>query len=270
MNEKIYKSIKSLPLLDDTVIRIQQVCNDNKSTLMDLVAIIKRDPMLMANILHSANSPLYGFSREITDINRAVSLFGMATIRGFALYGAVKKSFNIDLSPYGLSGQDFLDIVTAQSILVFDWYNQVNREIIGVLAPTSFLMEIGKIIIAKEIIETGKTSKFKEKLREISTPEQLSDLETEIVGVSNEEVTAKILEQWNLEDDMSNAIFYSNSPETAPKHIKPYSIALKITKNAINIFGILSDENMQNAMNLLSSYGFEPDAFLQASKKVKG
>ena len=96
MNEAIYKNIKSLPPLDDTVVQIQRVCQDENSNLSDLVAIVERDPTLTANILHSANSPLYGFSREISTIQQAVNLFGMATIRGFALYGAVKKSFNID------------------------------------------------------------------------------------------------------------------------------------------------------------------------------
>lgn len=69
--------------------------------------MVEKDPMLTANILRSANSPLYGFSQEITTIARAISLFGMATIRGFALSSTIKKSFSINLEPYGITTQDF-------------------------------------------------------------------------------------------------------------------------------------------------------------------
>ena len=93
MNDAIYKSIKSLPPLDETIIKIQQICSSDDSDIAELISVIHQDPMLTANILRSANSPLYGFSREIADINRAVALFGMATIRGFALAGTIKKSF---------------------------------------------------------------------------------------------------------------------------------------------------------------------------------
>ena len=84
MNESIYKRIKALPPLDDTVTKIQAICKNENSSLNDLSQIIEKDPMLTANILRSANSPLYGFSREVTTISRAVALFGMATISGFA------------------------------------------------------------------------------------------------------------------------------------------------------------------------------------------
>ncbi len=270
MNEAIYKNIKSLPPLDDTVVQIQRVCQDENSNLSDLVAIVERDPMLTANILHSANSPLYGFSREISTIQQAVNLFGMATIRGFALYGAVKKSFNIDLSPYRIRTSDFLSVVTSQNILAFNWYGKVDRSMLVVLAPTSFMMEVGKIVIAKELLETGKVEEFKSGLEKISTPSELSDLERSILDVTNEEVTAKIFEQWNLESEMVDSIYFSNTPDDAPEHIKPCATALKIIKNAINVFGVLTEENINRTLVLLDTYGFEQGKFMEAVQKVKG
>ncbi|AJB45700.1 histidine kinase [Campylobacter fetus subsp. testudinum] len=270
MNQAIYKSIKTLPPLDDTIVRIQQICNDENSNINDLITVIQKDPMLTANILRSANSPLYGFSREITDINRAVTLFGMATIRGFALCGAIKKSFSIDLSPYNIRDSQFMEIATTQNALAFNWYNKIDRELLNILSPASFMMEIGKIVIAKEILENDKSAAFKDALAHISTPSELSDLETDMVGISNEEVTVKIFEQWNLETEMIDAILYSNSPDDAPNHIRASSIALKIIKNSVNIFGILSDENIQSTLTLLDTYGLEQAKFIDAVKKVKG
>ena len=92
MNDSIYKHIKALPPLDDTVVKVQAVCSNENSSLGDLAQIIAKDPMLTANILRSANSPLYGFSREITTIEKAVSLFGMATVRGLRSQAPLKRT----------------------------------------------------------------------------------------------------------------------------------------------------------------------------------
>lgn len=269
MNESIYKHIKALPPLDDTIIKIQTVCSDDNSSLNDLSQIVEKDPMLTANILRSANSPLYGFSREITTISRAVTLFGMATIRGFALSSAVKKSFKINLDPYGITSQDFLNISIMQNALMYNWYSKINASELAVLSPASFMLEVGKIVISNELNETGKADDFKAKLKSISSPFDLSELENEMVGISNETVTAKIFEQWNLEPELVDAILYSNNPDDAPEHIKNYSKALKVVKNAVNIFNQLNDDNLQNTLMCLDEYGFAQDKFLEAVAKVK-
>ena len=53
MDENILKKIKSLPPLDDTVLKIQRICVDKNSSLADLVKVVESDPMLTANILKS-------------------------------------------------------------------------------------------------------------------------------------------------------------------------------------------------------------------------
>ena len=253
MNDSIYKHIKALPPLDDTVVKVQAVCSNENSSLGDLAQIIAKDPMLTANILRSANSPLYGFSREITTIEMAVSLFGMATVRGFALSSAVKKNFKINLDPYGITSHDFLNISIMQNALTYNWYSKIDAKELAVLS----------------LNEKGKADEFRKRLKEISNPFDLSDLETEIVGISNETVTAKIFEQWNLETELVEAIYFSNDPDDAPEHIKDYSKALRVVKNAVNIFSQLSDDGLQNTLMCLDEYGFAQDKFLEAVAKVK-
>ena len=270
MNDSIYKSIKTLPPLDDTVVKIQQICRDDNAVMGDLIDVIKRDPMLTANILHSANSPLYGFTREISEIGQAVNLFGMATIRGFALYGSVKQSFKIDLSPYNLSSNQFLDIVTAQNSLTFAWCKKVNTGYLNVLSPASFLMEVGKIIIAKELIESGKAADFKGKLSGIKTQSELSRLEISMVGVDSEEVTAKILEQWNFEYEIVESILHLNKLEKAPKETRHYSAMLNAVKNAINVISKLQESDIENALNVVKTNGLDQIKFKESLEKLQG
>lgn len=269
MNESILKKIKTLPPLDDTVIQIQRIHADENSSINDLTKVVEKDPMLTANILRSANSPLYGFSQEITTIARAISLFGMATIRGFALSSAIRKSFSINLEPYSITGQDFLNISIMQNTLMYHWYSKINPKKLEVLSPASFMLEVGKIVLAHELVENNQDIEFKEKIKKTTGSVDLALLETEIFDMTNEEVTAKIFEQWNLETELINSILYSNNPEEAPDHIKEYARALKVVKTAVNIFNQLDDISINNATLLINEYGFDRDTFLMAVSKVK-
>lgn len=269
MDNNIIKKIKALPPLDDTIIKIQRICTDKNSSLNELVKVVEGDPMLTANILKSSNSPLYGFSREIKNISHAISLFGMATIRGFALSSAIKQNIKIDLKPYNISNNAFLQISVAQSALMFNWYSKVDRAMLDILVPAAFMMEVGKIIIAHELIDLGKADEFKAALENVSSPAELSALEKEMVGFTNEDITSKIFEQWNLETELVETIRYSITPEDAPEHLKAYACGLSIVKSSVNIFGSLSDAQISQSLELLSQYELDQEQFLQAIEKVK-
>lgn len=270
MNDTIYTKIKALPPLSDTVVKIQSICNDQNSSMSDLSKVVQSDPMLTANILRSANSPLYGFSREINDINRAISLFGMATIKGFALSSAVKKSFSINLTPYNMSEEKFLIISSMQNVLMLNWYKKVDNSMLDILSPASFLMEIGKIVLSNELIEQGLSDKFKDAIKNLKTIDELADAEKEFLNISNEEVTASIFEQWNLEKELVDVIFNSNNPLNAPAYIRDYCIGVQIVKSAVNIFYQLEDEYIQRyTLPMIQKAGLNKEVFLQAVKKVK-
>jgi len=264
MNNSLIKRVKNFPPLDETVVKIQETANRKNSSLKEITQIVEKDPMLTANILKATNSPLYGFSREIKNINQAVSLFGMSTIRGFALASMVQNSIKIDLSPYNLTKNQFLNISLAQNALMFNWYSKVNRSMLDILAPASFLMETGKIILAEELKEENKEKDFSKEISNAKTILEISNIEKKYLGISSETMTAKILEHWNFEPKMIKAIEYSIEIEKANETIKPYAIALNIVKNAIN-----NDENnIVEAYKVIENYNLDKEQFTQALKAI--
>ena len=269
MNETIVKKVKALPPLDRTIMQIQAICLDENSSLLALVKVVESDPMLMANILKSANSPLYGFSREIKSISHAISLFGMSTIRGFALLSAIRNTIPMNLSPYTISNEDLLTFSTLQSALIAKWYAKVDTSMLDVLQPASFLMEVGKIIIANHLIESKQDGAFKEELSTINSLEALSLLEEKYVGFSNEEITAQVFEHWHLESELIASIRYSNNITQAPKEIEPYAKALHIAKTTINIFGQLDDDNVAKALSLVATHHLNPPSYLESIEFLK-
>ena len=270
MDELLIKRVKNFPPLDETIIKIQEIANRKNSSLRELVQVVEKDPMLTANILKATNSPLYGFTREIKSVNQAVSLFGMATVRGFALSSMMQSSIKMDLSPYNLSKEQFLNITLAQNALMFTWYSKVERSMMDVLMPASFLIEMGKIILAAELKEENKVKQFSQELSNRKTALEISQLEEEYLNASSEEMTAAILEHWNIEDKIVNAIRYSLEIEKADENTRPYAIALNVVKNAINSNGRFKKDGLQEAYNTIEDYGLEREKFMKSLEMMQG
>ncbi len=182
MTEEVLKRIKQLPPLPETAMQIEAVYQNPNSNFQDMVKIIEKDPLLTADILKAANSPLYGFSREINSISQAVGLFGMGTVRGFALASIVKKSFSLDLEPYGLTDVGFAELSKKEHALTTAWCLKKENRLMGVLSPAAFLVEIGKVIIAQVVKADKKEEEFKNALEELNYDADAAELE--VVGVA--------------------------------------------------------------------------------------
>nr|WP_321265821.1 HDOD domain-containing protein [uncultured Sulfurimonas sp.] len=232
MKSSIVNSIKSLPALSKTIIDINKVFADPQSGVSDLAKVIERDPMIIANLLKAANSPLYGFAKEIRNASQAVSLFGMSMTRSIAVGHSVKNLLNVDMQPYGISSDRFAEISSLQAGLMLKWYKNIDKQKADKLYLAALLQETGKILIASDIIKDDETISFSS---EIETSNNLSIVEKSYVDVSSAEVTAMVFKHWGFADDFIEMIKYSDNPSNAPSEIKEYAMALHIVKTIIPI-----------------------------------
>ena len=220
-------SIKSLPPLPKTVIDMQRVCNDPSSSIADLTKTVEGDPMIVANLLKAANSPLYSLRREINNVTQAVSLFGMSMTRSIGLGNSVRKLLNVDMEPYGISSERFAEVSSMQAILVHKWFNPIDRIKADKLFMAAFLQESGKIVIASDIIQEELVTNFKS---EIETALDISIVERSFVDATTAEVSAAIFTHWNFDRDFIKMIEFSDAPLKAPEEIKEFSTVLNIIK----------------------------------------
>jgi len=258
--EIILDKVKAFPPLDDTVNQVMAVCNDVESSVSDLAKVVKSDPMTTTNILKAANSPLYGFSREIKSIEQAVSIFGMETVKGFAFSSFLQKKPDLDLSPYGIDAKDFASISEQQNAFVAKWYKG-KRAKLDMLVLPSFLMEIGKIVLASLVIEHGKKDEFKALVEQVKTLEDMHNLEKKVFGITNEEVTAILLSDWNFDPVMYNAIKYINNPAEADEDVREYAQILQVVKTVVTTQPLDLDTNLPKALALVENYKLDKAKF---------
>ncbi|MCK9453930.1 MAG: HDOD domain-containing protein [Sulfurimonas sp.] len=265
MTEEILKKIKQLPPLPESVMQIESVYQDPESTFNDMVKILEKDPLLTADILKAANSPLYGFSREINAISQAVGLFGMGTVRGFALASIVKKSFDLDLSAYGIDNDTFSMLSKKQHALTTAWCLKKDSKLLGILSPAAFLVEIGKVLIAQQVIADRTGDKFKEALAKSAT---IEEAEREITGVDTPEVSARIFEHWRFESGLVDTISSCLNPEKAEDDIKKPAQILHVVRTAVELNGMVTDESIAAAKELIAKYKLDLQSFNNAIENL--
>jgi HD-like signal output (HDOD) protein len=262
MNEKILKQIKSLPPLPKTVIEVQRITSDPNSSIKDLVAIIKEDPMLTANLLKAANSPLYGFTRQIKSVDQAVSLFGMTTIRGFVISFAIRNSMKFDLSAYGIDENRFHDVSIMRNSLAFNWYRKKGGSKLDIISTDAFLIDLGAVIISLVLNSENMADEFKKRLNKNNREE----LEKEFVDSTTYEITAEIFKHWHFGEDLIEPVKFINSPENAPTY-KEEAAALNVIKTIYDLLEF-SEEDIKKGFELAEKYNLDTNELNKALEKI--
>jgi len=254
MKSSLVESIKSLPALPKTIVEMQQVCANPDAAINDLVGVVEKDPMIVANLLKAANSPLYCFGKEIKNVSQAVSLFGMSMTRSIAIGNSVRKLLNVDMEPYGITSEKFADISNQQAVLMHNWYSKIDRKKMENLFLASFLQETGKIIIASDIIKEDLLFNFKS---EIETSNNIPQVEFSYVEETTATVTAAIFEHWKFDETFVDMIRFSDTYAKAPEEIKEYSTALNIVKTIAPVNGPFSDQAITFGLRKAHDAGYD-------------
>lgn len=254
MNPSIVERIKSLPPLPKTLVDIQAICNKPDGSVGELAQVVESDPMIVANLLKSANSPLYGFGKEIASVSQAVSLFGMSMTRSVAISASVKKLLKIDMAPYKVTPDQFADISTMQASLINKWFAKIDPSKKDKLFLAALLQETGKIIIADEVLQGDESAQFES---EISATHNIAQIEYAFVEETTASVTAAIFKFWGFDDELVNMIFYSDQPQKAPEDIKVLAYALNIVKSAIPVNAPLGGTSIAIALKKAQDAGFD-------------
>jgi len=258
--------VESLPPLPESVLMLEKLFAEGNPNIDKLVKIITQDPSLTADILFRVNAPYYGFSKKIVSILQAVTLFGSTQVRSIILSSSIEKSFDIDLSPYGISTSEFSKISSMQSELIFQWYMGVNIDLARDITPIAFLMEIGKILIAKDVLQKGKEEDF---LEDLDQYENLTHLENIYTMMSSAEINALIFKQLNLNENFSESMKYLDNEKEIPPSMKETVFALQVVRTVVNVKEQFTKKSIHKAIKLLEENSYNVDSFKRVVWRIK-
>ncbi len=204
LQEKIYSKIDELPTLPAVLPRLLSLMEDEKTSAMHIADVISRDPALTSKILKVANSAYYGFSQEISSLERAIPLLGFNMVRSLALsIGVIDTLPSGKKSPY-FSPKDLwihgLAVATVMGELGKKFGADSKNEHYFVVG---LLHDIGKIVFDLFFSEL-----FQRALEEAHRKENegLYAAERSVIGFDHGEVGGMLLTRWKFPDVISAPI----------------------------------------------------------------
>ncbi|EAK5516179.1 HDOD domain-containing protein [Campylobacter jejuni] len=250
MNELLLKSVEVLPPLPDTVSKLRKYVSEANSNIetMKVAEIISSDPLMTAKLLQLANSPYYGFTREITTINQVITLLGIGNIINIVTADSIRDSFKIDVSPYGLDTQNFLKTCNEEATFITNWFNDEDKKLSHLLVPCAMLLRLGIVIFSNFLIQNHKDKDF---LAFLNKNENLALAENEFLGVDHISFLGFLLHRWNFDDVLIESICFVRTPHAAREEVKKSAYALAITDHLFAPHDGSSPFNAKAAVALL-------------------
>ena len=266
MKKKILKEITSLPPLPANIIELDNFRKQDSTDSEKLVEILKKDPLIVANILKIANSSMFGFRSKDDTLSRAINLLGIKFAISVAIGSSISQTVKSNLLAYAVTTDDFILTSSLASNIVNTWVANINFDLKNELLLPAFLQEVGKFVISQVIQEEKKTEEF---LKELEETKNTSLCEEKFTGFTCARITANIFKHWNLSHNIIFPIAFAEDIENCPESFKQKAQILQIVKILCDIRYPLSEKNIEKALEKVVEYNFDVEHFINSINVIK-
>jgi putative nucleotidyltransferase with HDIG domain len=201
--------LPTIPAAALAVVRETESATGNANTVASHLA---QDQALTARVLRLSNSAYYGLQRQVMDLQEAVVVLGMRSVRNLAMVAATYPWLTKPLKGYCLGPKEmwthaFGTAVGAQLIASKAKLAESDR-----MFTAGLLHNIGKVALSIWL-----ENKIPAMLA-LATRDNLTfnQVERKLLGYDHAEVGAYMAEQWNLPKPLIQAIRYHHEPNECP------------------------------------------------------
>jgi HD-like signal output (HDOD) protein len=249
--EKIDKLPPSLP---KTFEEIENFRRKSNKEVEELVKIIEKDALLVSTLLKIVNSSLFGFRSKIETLTRIVNLLGVNFTIFIVINQSIKDTFKTNLSPYGISCEDFMQVSITSTILTKLWLEEIKHEFREDIFLASILQETGKFILSELIIGRNLSEEF---IKLLQDGMETKDAENKLLNITTSQVTAEIFKYWQLSSELINMIRFVDDINNCPVEYKQKAQILDVIKTACQANSLLSDSSVEKALKKAVEYKLE-------------
>ena len=204
-----------LPTPRALTLRILERASHPSCSIAEIGKMIALDPALCGKMLKLVNSSLYGLSRPITSIQRALNLLGLNHVRSLVLSLSLpslrfQNASGEQIKTYWKSSVT-IAIVCREMATRMKWHDADSEMVAGLLC------DIGSLLMQETFPE--KYPAMSADLSENWLKRQC-EIEEETFEADHASAAAYFLERWKLGDDLTTAIRFHHRPADAPAHCR--------------------------------------------------
>ncbi len=206
---RIARAIDHLTPFPLVAARLHEMCQNGNQDVSGLVELIECDSVLASRVLASANSPLYGYARQISSIQHAVVVLGFRNVSRLAISLASNEVFAGDAHRVTTRQVLFQHSVGCACVArrLCEWQPDVDADVAYL---SGILHDIGKLVLM-EIAEAEDTVAWR-----ADGGGNQNDNELARFGVCHSQIGKSCAEKWGLPAELCAAIGYHHAPHLAP------------------------------------------------------
>jgi HD-like signal output (HDOD) protein len=206
----LFKSVK-LPVMSEVAHALIRTLHEEDASIAQVRDIIAKDPTLTAKVLRAANSASLGARREISSLDNAITMVGMAQVRTLALTACMNVAFpNVS----GLDRNEFW-----RNSMACAGYSKWLAGGLGFLGIdsqqawlTGMMARLGELIIGQ--FAPGSLAEIE---KQPHIPGDRWKREQRMLGFTETQVTAELARRWNFPADIVRGLETASSPlDTLP------------------------------------------------------
>ena len=198
---ELLNMLKEVPAMPNVIKHALDIMKDPDSSMKELAKIVSYDQSLSTKVLTLVNSAYYGFSQQITSIQRGISLIGMSKTKNVIITVAMRPML-VNHGDKELWKHSIMAAVGCEHIAkYFKIMDPDEAFVIG------FLHDLGKIVL------NMKDPKVYEKVKEMAlTNPNITEIEKTFFGSDHCQMGSLLAKQWQLPLLVNNAIKYHHNP----------------------------------------------------------
>lgn len=176
----------------------------------DIVALIRTDAALAADIIRGSNSAFYGAGERVSSLDRALQRIGFREGIRLLNHAVAHIASGRNLGSYGIGAEDFWAESLFQGLLMEELAKETGAASPDDAHTAGLLRYIGRLAINQSIDDFGGGLFW-----DGSVP--VDQWELDNVGVTQEQAGAILLKHWQFPDASVQAIEWQRNPAKAPQ-----------------------------------------------------
>ncbi|MFQ5453694.1 MAG: HDOD domain-containing protein, partial [Candidatus Zixiibacteriota bacterium] len=208
--QTVIESQLSLPSVPAVVHQLNSLISKKDVNSRELANIVETDQGFTARIIKLVNSPFYGFARQITSVEEAITMLGLDALHQLLLATSVMSTLRADNSV--LNANDFWLHSFGVGVLAKHLLYKQNKELAGEAFLCGVLHDIGRLVFIK--MDQYKFLGFYNEGKVVTDLEK----ETEWFGIDHQKLGELLAKKWNFPDSFTVAIANHHTPESVDNH----------------------------------------------------
>ena len=255
-------SFGDLPTLAPVAVEVLRLADDDRATLDDIGRAISRDPGLSSQILRVANSAMYSIGGEVTTLGRAATVLGLRTVKLLSLsFSVVTRPDEADATGQRLWRHTLLKAALSHTLAETHEPRLADECFIAGL-----LGNMGKLVLETEPRYVAARD---------GAPWIDREVELAQLGVTSDDIAARVLESWGLPGLLAAGIRHTRDPHEADGPASAIARILQVADAAACFLTAGADEGPEALATVKRCAGVQlgldddgVDAFLTAAARA--